>query len=174
MKLSAKLVKSQQTILIKRLSSFSFAVKREVREVVRVSGKKIQKAAKSRAPRASGKLRRSISFKTDNDGLTGFVFVSGRASYGHLVECGTGTRYKPPAGVTGKGGASYTPGVRGGLADWAESKGLPLFPVIRGIGQRGGTPRRPFLFPAFQGEKRGYERGIKKAIMVRAPRRIAG
>lgn len=176
MKLSAKLVKSQQTILIKRLSGFSFAVKREVREVVRVSGKKIQKEAKIRAPRASGKLRRSIRFGTDNDGLTGYVFVYGGASYGHLVEFGTGTRYRPPIGarVTGKGGSAYTPGVRGGLADWAESKGLPLFPVIRGIGQRGGTPRRPFLYPAFQGEKRGYERGLKKAIMVRAPRRVAG
>jgi len=173
-KLTAKLIKSQQTLLIKRLSGFAYAVKREVREVVEVSGKRIQKDAKSRAPRATGKLRRSIRFGTDNDGLTGFVFV-GRAFYGHLVEFGTGSRYRPPAGanVTGKGGSAYTPGIKGGLGKWAEKKGLPLFPVIRGIAQRGGTPRRPFLYPAFQGERKSYERNIKRAIMVKAPRRVA-
>ena len=173
MKLTAKLVKSEQTLLIKRLSAFSFAVKREVREVVSKSGKAIQKNAKSRAPRATGALRRNIRFSSDNDGLTGFVFVAPRAYYGHLVEFGTGSRYRTPPGVSGRGGASYTPGVKGGLAKWAKKKNLPIFPVIRGIARRGGTPRRPFLYPAFQGEKRGYERNIKRAIMVRAPRRVA-
>lgn len=172
MKLTAKLVKSEQTLLIKRLSAFAFSVKREVREVVGKTGKAIQKNAKSRAPRATGKLRRFIEFKTENDGLTGYVFTP-YGSAAHLVEFGTGSRYRLPPGVTGRGGGSYTPGVKGGLAKWAKKKGLPLFPVIRGIASRGGTPRRPFLYPAFQGEKRGYERNIKRAIMVKAPRRVA-
>ena len=178
--MSLKITKSSQAVIFKKLMLMSGVIKRNVREVVLDSSKAIQKDARSRAPSDTGRLRRSIQFRKHNEGLTGVVYTrttsaGGRSgvSYAHLVEWGSGSFYNPVAVGRRGGGGPYRPPAGGLLGAWAKRKGLPAFPVARGLGLRGGVKGRPFLFPAFQGERPRFTRNLKRAIWNKSIVRVA-
>ena len=166
--MSLKISKSSQAVIFKKLLLMSGAIKRNVREVVDESSKAIQKDARSRAPSDTGRLRRSIQLRKHNE-------AGGRSGvgYAHLVEWGSGSFYNPVAVGRRGGGGAYTPPAGGLLGAWAERKGLPVFPVARGLGLKGGVKGRPFLFPAFQGERPRFTRNLKRAIWNKSVVRVA-
>ena len=181
MKFNLQITKSSQKIVFKRLLLMSGEIQRQVAEEVDKATKAIRTEARARAPRDTGRLARSISIKKLNDGLTGVVYTkasragsSSGVGYAHLVEFGSGAFYSPPKGVGKRGGGGpYTPASRGMLGAWSERKNLPAFPVARGIGMRGGVKGRPFLFPAFEGEKKSFQRGLRRAIWNRGVLKFA-
>ena len=172
--MSLTIKRSSQQVIFKKMLFMSNLIKRNVREVVEQSTKAIQKEAKARAPSDRGQLRNFIERRTHNEGLTGVVFTPWQLTYAHLVEFGTGSFYKPPPGVgRGKGGSPYRPPAGGLLGAWAKRKGLPVFPIARSIGLKGGVKGRPFLFPAFQGERRVFVRNLRRAIWNKGVKKIA-
>ena len=160
----------------------SAAIRRNVAEVVEDSSKIIQKEAMTKAPVASGRLKKSILFRKFNDGLTGVVYTKTSSAggktgvgYAHIVEFGSGAYYSPPPGVGKKsGGGPYRPPAGGLLGAWSGRHNLPAFPVARGIGLRGGVKGRPFLFPAFEGERRRFERNLRRAIWNKSIKSMRG
>ena len=181
MKFDLKLDNNSKGVLFKRLALMSLKIRQNVEQEVDKSSKAIQATAKSRAPRDTGALARSIARKKFNDGLTGVVYTkTSRAGgksgtgYAHLVECGSGGYYRTPPGVSRGGSAGpYRPSSTRMLAEWADRHNLPAFPVARAIGERGGVQGRPFLFPAYEGERASFTRALRRAIWNRGVKRVA-
>jgi len=172
MKFDLKLDNNSKGVLFKRLALMSLKIRQNVEQEVDKSSKAIQATAKSRAPRDTGALARSIARKKFNDGLTGVVYTkTSRAGgksgtgYAHLVEFGSGGYYRTPPGVSRAGSAGpYRPSSTRMLAEWADRHNLPAFPVARAIGERGGVRGRPFLYPAMAGERPRFNRQLRRAI----------
>ena len=164
MKLDIKIQNSSQKVVFRRLFLMTQAIRDNVSAAVAKSTKAILKEAEQRAPTDTGQLRDSIVRASTNDGLTGYVFTRWNP-YAHLVEFGSGSFYKPPAGVSRGGSAGpYRPSSTRMLAEWAERHSLPAFPVARAIGERGGVRARPFLYPAFAAERPRFNRQLRRAI----------
>ena len=181
MKFDLKLDNNSKGVLFKRLALMSLKIRENVEQEVDKSSKAIQATAKSREPRDTGALARSIARKKFNDGLTGVVYTkTSRAGgksgtgYAHLVEFGSGGFYRTPPGVSRGGSAGpYRPSSTRMLAEWAERKNLPAVPVARAIGERGGVQGRPFLFPAYEGERASFTRALRRAIWNRGVKSVA-
>ena len=174
MRFDLKIQNSSQKVVFRRLFLMTQAIRDNVSKAVAKSTKAIQKEAKHRAPRDTGQLRDFIERASTNDGLTGHVFTPWQLSYAHLVEFGTGAFYKTPPGVSrGGSGGPYRPSSTRMLAEWAERKNLPAFPVARAIGERGGVQSRPFLFPAYEGERASFTRALRRAIWNRGVKSVA-
>jgi len=173
--------KSAKGVLFKRMLLMSRKIKGAVQEEVKKTTKAIQSEAKSRAPKDTGELARSISVKFYNDGLTGLVYTKTSKAgakvgvgYAHLVEFGSGGFYRTPPGVSRGGSAGpYRPSSTRMLAEWADRHNLPAFPVARAIGERGGVQSRPFLFPAYEGERASFTRALRRAIWNRGVKSVA-
>ena len=173
--------KSAKGVLFKRMLLMSRKIKGAVQEEVKKTTKAIQSEAKSRAPKDTGELARSISVKYYNDGLTGLVYTKTSKAgakvgvgYAHLVEFGSGSFYRTPPGVSRGGSAGpYRPSSTRMLAEWADRHNLPAFPVARAIGERGGVQSRPFLFPAYEGERASFTRALRRAIWNRGVKSVA-
>ena len=181
MKINLKIEQRSSQVLFKRLLRLRGSIRENVAEVVEKSAGNIRDEAKARAPRASGALVRSLRFKRFNEGLTAVVFAGGSIWYDHLVEFGSGSFFKvpPAAKIQGggrrrskghKSGGPYRPPAAGKLRAWAERKNLPVFPVARAIGLRGGVKARPFLYPALETERKRFTRGLVNAIMNKSVR----
>ena len=181
MNFDLKLDNNSKGVLFKRLALMSLKIRQNVEQEVEKSSKAIQATAKSRAPRDTGALARSIARKKFNDGLTGVVYTkTSRAGgksgtgYAHLVEFGSGGFYRTPPGVSRGGSAGpYRPSSTRMLAEWAERHNLPAYPVARAIGERGGVQGRPFLFPAYEGERASFTRALRRAIWNRGVKSVA-
>ena len=181
MKFDLKLDNNSKGVLFKRLALMSLKIRENVEQEVDKSSKAIQATAKSRAPRDTGALARSIARKKFNDGLTGVVYTkTSRAGgksgtgYAHLVEFGSGGYYRTPPGVSRGGSAGpYRPSSTRMLAEWADRHNLPAFPVARAIGERGGVQSRPFLVPADEGERASFTRALRRAIWNRGVKSVA-
>ena len=181
MTFNLKIDETSKGVLFRRLAMMSLKIRENVETEIDKSSKAIQTAAKSRAPRDTGALARSISRKKFNDGLTGVVYTkTSRAGgksgtgYAHLVEFGSGAFYRTPPGVSRGGSAGpYRPSSTRMLAEWAERHNLPAFPVARAIGERGGVQGRPFLFPAFQSHRALFIRALKRAVWQKGVKSVA-
>ena len=181
MNFDLKLDNNSKGVLFKRLALMSLKIRQNVEAEVDKSSKAIQATAKSRAPSDTGALARSIARKKFNDGLTGVVYTkTSRAGgksgtgYAHLVEFGSGGFYRTPPGVSRGGSAGpYRPSSTRMLAEWSERHNLPAFPVARAIGERGGVKSRPFLFPAYEGERASFTRALRRAIWNRGVKSVA-
>lgn len=130
------------------LSRYSSKTQRNVKIEVDRWGKKIQADARRNAPVDTGNLRRSIKESKANNGFTSVVKVD--AEYGVFVEYGTSKHFPPTESLEG----------------WARRKlgnEKLAFLVARKIFKK-GTPAQPFLFPAFEKNRKKFIRAVKAVL----------
>lgn len=148
------------TIDAKRLqqaiSASPKVLNKHLRLAVLRSVKEMARAAKRKAPKAESTLTNSIHHRMADD-LTGLVLVG--ADYGQMVEEGTGPGGTPPTQD---------------LIDWLRVKRIEpndpemsredlAFVIARSIAIN-GTPKQPYLQPAFDSGKARAQRRIDRAL----------
>jgi hypothetical protein len=95
----------------------------------------------------TGQLRASVKIESFSDGFARRVGTD--LEHGKYVEYGTGPHFPPLEPIR----------------EWARRHGLPesaAYPIARAIAQR-GTPAKPWLYPAFEQERSGFEKLIREA-----------
>lgn len=143
--------------VIATLSRFQMTAADRVERAVKESAKEVQRGARQRIRRVSGRSRRQIYPKYSKDGLTAEVAMWGRGRrrahpLSHIIEFGTAPhKIKPKRKkallIEGEGGEGL-----GGTTDFAAAVNHP------------GQPARPFLFPAWEEERPKYTGRLKDAI----------
>lgn len=81
---------------ITAIDKYDMEMREEIKQIVKVTSKNVQKKAKSLAPVGpTGNLKKSIKPKYFDDGLSSTVVPRGqKGSHRHLVEYGTQPRYQ--------------------------------------------------------------------------------
>lgn len=94
---------------VRNINAFEMKKKQDAANVVKQHAKNVRTAAKKRVPvspanrkKSSGRpgdLKRSIGYRTFNDGLSAVIYPKKKkAPHRHLVEYGTGPRYQKKSG----------------------------------------------------------------------------
>lgn len=120
-------------------------------EIVRQTAKsslKIEGEAKKEIVVDVGRARASIQTRFEDGGLTGIIFSD--VEYSKWIEFGRPAGKQPPTEA---------------LEGWARRHGLQglEFGIARVIGER-GLPPKPFLLPAFEGEKKNYIKEVESIL----------
>lgn len=147
----------------------------EARKVVAASARRIQNQARVLAPVDVGTLRSKILPKMFQGGLV--AEIGSRVGYSAFIEFGTGLLNRVPAEALkegakkGKGRRYFPPPAA--LMPWVRRHKMPpeaAFAVAAAIYRRGGTPPKPFLFPAWEMEKGRFIREVMNALRRTAER----
>lgn len=78
------------------LSQLPTEMKQPIRDVIQEGAKSITNAARRRAPRDSGDLKRAINYMVDLDGLGATIGFGKDAYYGRFIELGSEKRDATP------------------------------------------------------------------------------
>jgi len=167
MKLSAKIEGVNKAI--NALQDKSEDIQARADQAIGESAKMIETKAKQNTPvGADGRLRASISAEKDRD-LNWAVIVNSR--YAPYVEFGTKSKVSVPSGLEGyamqfKGGGGSFDELVKSIRNWAKKKGIPedaVYPISISI-TREGVSAQPFLFPAFEAERKRLLKDLKKVL----------
>lgn len=157
-KVSFKL-KGQKAVL-RNLDSFSRRAKDVLRSEVERSAEKVQQDARRRAPVDQGELRASIGITYRPDRLGARIGTNSEHAW--PVHSGLKRRWYSPKALE--------PWVDRNIAV-ARSTESAAFLVARSIMET-GTKGQPFLFPAFEKERKPFTRTVRRRIRE-IPRRLA-
>jgi hypothetical protein len=152
-------LKGQKAVL-RKLDQFSRRAKNVLREEVERTAEKVQRTSRGLVPRDTGDLRQSIQITYRPDRLGARVGTNSEHAW--PIHSGLKRRwYRPKA-----------------LEPWvdrniqvARSTESAAFLVARSIAET-GTKGHPFLFPAFDREKKPFSRTVRRRIRE-IPRRLA-
>lgn len=136
--------------LLAKLSKFNLAARARVVDAINVAALAVQAAAKKGAPVDTGRLRSAIRITFYKVGIA--AEVGAYVDYAAAVEFGS-RAHMPPAAA---------------LEEWARRHKMPRgagYAIARAIAKRGTKPR-PFLYPAFELERRDYLPRLAKAMNV--------
>jgi len=166
-----------QRQVIAQLKRLTRQVFDDIGRAINSSALAIDRAAKLRVPVDTGRLRSSIRL-VFNKGTFPLVAASvgTDVKYAKFVEFGTAkmgkkTNRQPlPPGYSY--GTSHQVPPTAALAGWARRHKLDPWAVAVAIAKRGGNPARPFLFPAFEGERPRLYNRVVKAVQG-AARKVA-
>jgi hypothetical protein len=162
-----------------QFGKISAAVRQAIVKQVAKSALNVQRGARRRAPVDTGRLRASIRPVFYRDGIA--ADVGSDVEYAHFMEFGTGplgaSTNKQPLPASYKHGGRYFP-PPSALEGWARrhsgkgkkkgKKAVNPFAVAHAIFKRGGTPARPYLFPAWEEERPRFVRAMKRLVKVSA------
>lgn len=133
----------------------------EVRTAMTAGSLLIEGAARSLAPKDSGRLGGSITHVIGGGGADLTARIGPSVAYGIVIERGRRPGAAPPPVAA--------------LRPWARRRGIPdgaLFQVARAIGRK-GTKARPFMRPAFD-QQRGAVIARFERVGLRVVLRMAG
>lgn len=127
-------------VLIKHIKEVTEKKMRKIRSATNANAQELANKAKANAPVDLGKLKQGIIVREDTLQQYGVHFrIVATESYSPYVEFGTGDKVEVPSG----------------LEDWA----MQFY-----VNGKGTTPAQPFLYPAFQAQKRQYIADLKKIL----------
>lgn len=135
---------------LRRLKAYDTKSTEKISEAIRLGGQNIGKEARSRVPRRSGKLRKSIRTRFDSTAITSTVRTN--VPYAHLVEFGAAAATVRPRSRARKGGKPK-------LALRIDGSKL-----VKGVVHIPARPARPYMTPAYQSGKPRIENDIKKVL----------
>lgn len=146
---------------LRRLKAYDAKSTEKISEVIRLDGQNIGKEARSRVPRRSGKLRKSIRTRFDSTAITSTVRTN--EPYAHLVEFGAAAATARPRSKAKKKGEKPK------LALRIDSRGFRRFvhkssKPGKGVVHIPARPARPYMTPAYQSGKPRIENDIKKVL----------
>jgi hypothetical protein len=172
--MTAVAIQIESARLERYLREFGPALTRNLRTAVQRSIVEMARTARRNAPKAFSTLTQSISFFMSLDGLEGTARPA--VNYGAAVERGTG-RFGPSGRASGK----FPP--LQPLIDWIRVKRIqPDDPAMdqedlawlfaRAIAMR-GTPKQPYMVPAFDQHKAAAAARIDRAVAATIAGRTA-
>ncbi|MEI3066364.1 HK97-gp10 family putative phage morphogenesis protein [Phascolarctobacterium faecium] len=145
---------------LRHLKAYDTKSTEKISEAIRLGGQNIGKEARSRVPRRSGKLRKSIRTRFDSTAITSTVRTN--VPYAHLVEFGAAAATVRPRSRARKGGKPK-------LALRIDGRGFRRFvhkssKPGKGVVHIPARPARPYMTPAYQSGKPRIENDIKKVL----------
>lgn len=145
---------------LRRLKVYDTASTEKISNAIKQGGQNIGKEARSRVPRKTGKLRKSIRTRFDSVAITSTIRTN--VPYAHLVEFGAAAATVRPRSRPRKGGQPKQ-------ALKIDSRGFRRFVhksnnPAKGVVHIPARPARPYMTPAFQSEKPKIESNIKKVL----------
>lgn len=135
-------------------------MKQEMEKAMRLSCAQVRDSAKANAPRDTGEIARSITYRVIQEGSTMIGRVYSLKDYAAYVEFGTGPEGRAhPHELAGSKGISYRP------TGW-------VYPLPTASNEAGGQqfrftmgqPAKPFLYPAFKKHKKRIEDNLRAAV----------
>jgi HK97 gp10 family phage protein len=157
--------------LVKKLNTLPNQVQREAGVSMQNNAWAIEKNAKINVKYDTGRLRASIH--TSNPSYLTYT-VSSNVKHAPYIEFGTKSKVSIPSGLESYasqfrgGGGSFTDLVES-IEGWTRRKGIAqefAYPIALKIA-REGISASPFLFPAYEAQKKKIMQDLKKVINER-------